>query len=44
MRILFGDIANKIRDIILKDIKEFSLKSKDEIVNQRYEKFRKMGC
>lgn len=39
-----SDVSKKIRKIILKDIDEFKSKSKEEIVNERYEKFRKMGC
>lgn len=44
LKILFGDISEKIRELIIKDVDEFKSKSKDEIVNERYEKFRKMGC
>ena len=38
------NISEKIRKLILKDIKEFENISEKEIIQQRYEKFRKMGC
>ena len=37
-------IADKIKKIIIKDIEELTKMSTNEIVEQRYEKFRKMGC
>lgn len=37
-------IAKEIKKIIIKDIKAFNKMSANDIVEQRYEKFRKMGC
>ena len=39
----FATVANKLKMYIIKSIKELSEISKDELVERRYEKFRKMG-
>ena len=38
------NVAMKIKEQIIKDIEELKTMSKEELVNVRYDKFRKMGC